>query len=350
MAEVMEAPQDSMALQKGAVQARRKRANKVITTGMHGSHRNAQPRPPPPVVVEEPTPSPRGRARGRTTAIVGMEQASAERDAAYQRELAEAERPRPPQKLSELEAAFGDIDKVCVGLLREGKVPEALQYLETLRGMVDTIVTQLEPKVAPKDRLVLPQISGLTPRPPAGRNSNRRALSERGSNASRMGGGGGEAQTPTVQAPKDGPRRGDDRLMELKNAEAKKLREQLREKDEKIAEQAKRLEEVDEKIGAMKEKHKRVESQGKLAVRSAESKVETLTVQLGELTAENKKLRSRYEETAAVVGLEYQDSQNGAQNTSEQNQEWEGKVRDTIIPTPALAGRVTPLYHICVVY
>ena len=56
------------------------------------------------------------------------------------------------------------------------------------------------------------------------------------------------------------------------------------------------------------------------------------------------------EETAAVVGLEYQDSQNGAQNTSEQNQEWEGKVRDTIIPTPALAGRVTPLYHICVVY
>ena len=328
----MEAPQDSMALQKGAVQARRKRANKVITTGMHGSHRNAQPRPPAPVVVEEPTPSPRGRARGRTTAIAGMEQASAERDAAYQRELAEAERPRPPQKLSELEAAFGDIDKVCVGLLREGKVPEALQYLETLRGMVDTIVTQLEPKVAPKDRLVLPQISGLTPRPPAGRNSNRRALSERGSNASRMGGGGGEAQTPTVQAPKDGPRRGDDRLMELKNAEAKKLREQLREKDEKI--------------GAMKEKHKRVESQGKLAVRSAESKVETLTVQLGELTAENKKLRSRYEETAAVVGLEYQDSQNGAQNTSEQNQEWEGKVRDAIIPTPALAGRVTPLYHI----
>ena len=323
MAEVMEAAPNPMALQQGATQARRKRANTVITTGMHGSHRTAQPRPPPVVVNSEPTET---RARGRTHAIVRMEQASAERDAAYQRELLEAEtagQPRPPQKLSELQSAFGDIDKVCVGLLREGKVPETLQYLETLRGMVDTIVTQLEPKVAPTDRLVLPTIAGLTPRGATGKHS-RRPLSERGSNATRMRSGDPQPQPP--HPPKDGPRKGDDRLMDLKNAEAKKLREQLAEKDEKIAEQAKRLDEVDEKIATMKEKHKRVELNSKLLVKSAESKVESLTAQVSQLTAENRTLQTRYQETAAVVGLDYKEKSNALSRVNE-NQEWEGKVR-----------------------
>jgi hypothetical protein len=328
MAEVME---PMLVLQKGAAQVRRKRANTVITTGMHGSHRTAQPRPPPVATDMEPaaaSASPRSRAKGRNHAIAQMEHSSAERDAAYQRELAEAEtggRGGPPRKLSELQSAFGDIDKVCVGLLREGKVPEALQYLETLRGMVDTIVTQLEPKVAPTDRLTLPAIAGVTPREPASKNG-RRALSERGSAASRMRGGDPQSQTRSPHPPKDGPRKGDDRLMELKNAEAKKLREQLREKDEKIAEQAKRLQEVDEKVAALKEKHKRADSQSKLAVKSAESKVESLTAQLGEVTAENRTLQARYEETAAVVGLEYKEK-NNAMSTAQDNQEWEGKVR-----------------------
>lgn len=323
MAEVME----PMALRKGATQARRKRANTVITTGMHGSHRTPQPRPPLVAVsLEDSSTTPPGaHARGRAGTIARMEQASAERDAAYQRELSEAESigtPKPPQKLSELQSAFGDIDKVCVGLLREGKIPEALQYLETLRGMVDTIVTQLEPKVAPTDRLTLPAIAGVTPRAPVAK-SNRRALSERGSNASRMG---GSRQAHAPRPPKDGPRKGDDRLLELKNAEAKKLREQIREKDEKIAEQAKQLEEVSEKVAAIKEKHKRAESQAKLAVKSAENKVESLTVQLGDLTVENKKLLTRYEETAAVVGLEYREK-SATMSTEQENQEWEGKVR-----------------------
>jgi hypothetical protein len=195
MAEVMDSPSTEL-LQTGAAQTRRKRANKqVITSGMHGSHRSA--RAPPQQVLIEPAvalggASPRSKARGRSTVMGGMEQASAERDATYQRELDEANRPAPPQTMSELEQHFGSIDDVCVGLIREGKVPEALQYIEKLRGMIDTICTQLEPKVARKDRLVsLPQ---LTPRPPAGK---RKALTERGPSGNR---GAGEAQqTPSAQ-------------------------------------------------------------------------------------------------------------------------------------------------------
>ena len=346
MAEVMEAAPDPMVLQQGAAQVRRKRANTVITTGMHGSHRTAQPRPPPVAVNSEPTET---RARGRTHAIGRMEQASAERDAAYQRELLEAEtagQPRPPQKLSELQSAFGDIDKVCVGLLREGKVPEALQYLETLRGMVDTIVTQLEPKVAHTDRLTLPAIAGLTPRGATGKHS-RRPLSERGSNATRMRSGDAQPQPP--QPPKDGPRKGDDRLMDLKNAEAKKLREQLAEKDEKIAEQAKRLEEVDERIATMKEKHKRVESNSKFLVKNAESNVVSLTQQVSQLTVENKMLQTRYQETAAVVGLDYKQKSNVMSRVNE-NQEWEGKVRGSRRVLASVQAGLAECCGVCVAY
>ena len=321
----MESPSADL-LQSGAAQTRRKRANKaVITSGMHGSHRSARAGPAQMAIepaVEVGGASPRSRARGRGTAMVGMEQASAERDATYQRELDEANRPRPPQTMSELEQQFGSIDDVCVGLLREGKVPDALQYLEKLRGMIDSICTQLEPKVAPQDRLVtLPQ---LTPRPPAGK---RKALTERGPSGSR---GAGEALAPSAQAPKDGPRRGDDRLMELKNLEAKKLREAIREKDVQIAEQAKRLEEVDEKFSGMKEKLKRVDQQWKLNVRAAEGKVVSLSEQVGMLDVENKKLRNRYEQTAAVVGLQYQDNAN-SMTTANENQEWEGKVSNLAV-------------------
>ena len=113
--------------------------------------------------------------------------------------------------------------------------------------------------------------------------------------------------------------------MELEKKQGEKLRQTIREKDLQIVEQAKRLTEVDERFSGMKDKMKRIDQQGKLNVRAAEGKVEALTEQVGSLSLENKKLRIRYEETAAVVGLEYQDKTNNM-NIHQENQEWEGKI------------------------
>ena len=301
-------------MESGAGRARRRRAQKVITSGLQGSHQRA--RPPP---VQVPTgPSPRTRAAGRNQGIARLQQESAERDAAEQRETDARSGGGPGGKVADLEQMFGKVDDVCVGLLKEGKVPEALQYLEKLRTMIDTICTQLEPKVAPKDRLTLPQ---LTPHPPSAR---RGAQTERVSLTERTSSRRSDGPTPTPRQPKDGPRRGDDFLLEQKEAEAKNLRGELRKKEQQVAEQEKQLEGVDERVAKMKEKMARIDTQAKLNVKTAQQRGDGLASRVKELEAEVTTLRDRYAETAAVVGVEYVEKVDMAQQNN--NAEWEEKI------------------------